>query len=58
LWNVYLPSKAAVPHMIKNGGKSIMNIATIGSVVPDLLRMAYFLCNFYITGQLLEVTGG
>ncbi|MGM9927863.1 MAG: SDR family NAD(P)-dependent oxidoreductase [Bacillus sp. (in: firmicutes)] len=41
LQSVYLPSKAAVPHMIKNGGGSIVNISTIGSVVPDLSRMAY-----------------
>lgn len=41
LQSVYLPCKAAVPHMIKNGGGSIVNISTIGSVVPDLSRMAY-----------------
>lgn len=39
--SVYLPCKAAVPHMIKNGGGSIINISSIGSVVPDLSRMAY-----------------
>lgn len=27
--------------MIKNGGGSIINISSIGSVVPDLSRMAY-----------------
>lgn len=41
LQSVYLPCKAAVPYMIKNGGGSIVNISTIGSVVPDLSRMAY-----------------
>ncbi len=39
--SVYLPCKAAVPHMIKNGGGSIINISSIGSVVPDISRMAY-----------------
>ena len=41
LQSVYLPSKSAVPHMIKNGGGSIVNISTIGSVIPDLSRIAY-----------------
>ncbi|MBD3108336.1 SDR family oxidoreductase [Bacillus sp. AGMB 02131] len=41
LKSVYLPCKAAIPHMIKNGGGSIVNISTIGSVVPDISRMAY-----------------
>lgn len=41
LESVYLPCKAAVPHMIENGGGSIVNISTIGSVNPDLGRIAY-----------------
>ena len=41
LESVYLPCKAAIPHMIKNGGGSIVNISTIGSVVPDVSRIAY-----------------
>ena len=41
LESVYLPCKVAVPHMIKNGGGSIVNISTIGSVNPDLGRVAY-----------------
>lgn len=41
LQSVYLPCKAAVPYMIKNGGGSIVNISSIGSVVPDLSRLAY-----------------
>lgn len=41
LQSVYLPCKAAVPYMIKNGGGSIVNISSIGSVVPDLSRIAY-----------------
>lgn len=41
LQSVYLPCKRVVPHMIKNGGGSIVNISSIGSVVPDLSRMGY-----------------
>lgn len=41
LQSVYLPSKEAIPHMIKNGGGSIINISTIGSIIPDLSRVAY-----------------
>ena len=41
LQSVYLPSKEAIPYMIKNGGGSIINISTIGSVIPDLSRVAY-----------------
>lgn len=39
--SVYLSSKAAIPHMIQAGGGSIVNISSIGSVVPDLSRLAY-----------------
>lgn len=39
--SVYLPCKAAIPYMEKCRGGSIVNISTIGSVVPDLSRMAY-----------------
>ncbi|MEG2339068.1 MAG: SDR family NAD(P)-dependent oxidoreductase [Clostridium sp.] len=39
--SVYLTSKRAIPHMIKNGGGSIVNISSIGGVVPDLSRIAY-----------------
>ena len=41
LKSVYLPCKAVVPYMIKNGGGSIINISTIGSIVPDLGRLGY-----------------
>lgn len=41
LRSVYLPSKAAIPVMVKNGGGSIVNISSIGSVIPDLSRVAY-----------------
>ena len=39
--SVYLPSKAAIPHMIKNGGGSIVNISSIGAILPDVSRLAY-----------------
>ncbi|PWX44953.1 oxidoreductase [Clostridium perfringens] len=39
--SVYLTSKRVVPYMIKNGGGSIINISSVGSVIPDLSRMAY-----------------
>lgn len=38
---VYSISKNAVPHMIKNGGGSIVNISSIGGVIPDVSRIAY-----------------
>ncbi|MEG0371395.1 MAG: SDR family NAD(P)-dependent oxidoreductase [Clostridium sp.] len=41
LKSVYLPCKAVVPHMVSNGGGSIINISSIGSIVPDLGRIGY-----------------
>lgn len=41
LQSVYLPCKTAIPHMIKSGGGSIVNISSIGSIIPDLSRIAY-----------------
>ena len=41
LRSVYLPSKAVIPIMAKNGGGSIVNISSIGSILPDLSRTAY-----------------
>lgn len=41
LQSVYLPCKAVVSHMVKTGGGSIINISSIGSVIPDLSRIAY-----------------
>ena len=40
LKSVYLPSKAAVPLMAKNGGGSIINIGSVGGLYPDLSRTA------------------
>lgn len=39
--SVYLSCKATIPHMIKTGGGSIVNISTIGSIIPDISRIAY-----------------
>ena len=39
--SVYLPSKAAIPYMIKNGSGSIVNISSIGAILPDVSRLAY-----------------
>lgn len=41
LKSVYLPCKATIPSMIEKGGGSIINISSIGSVVPDLARIGY-----------------
>ncbi len=40
LQSVYLACRYAVPHMMQSGG-SIINISSIGSLVPDLSRLAY-----------------
>lgn len=39
--SVYLTSKRVIPYMIENGGGSIINISSVGSIVPDLSRTAY-----------------
>ena len=39
--SVYLTCKAALPAMIKQGGGSIINVSSIGSIVPDLSRLGY-----------------
>lgn len=37
----YSACKAAIPSMIERGGGSIVNISSIGSVSPDLMRFSY-----------------
>ena len=41
LGSVYRISKLVVPHMINNGGGSIVNISSIGGSVPDISRIGY-----------------
>lgn len=41
LKSVYIPSKTAIPYMIKSGGGSIVNISSVGGKYPDVTRTAY-----------------
>lgn len=41
LGSVYRISRLTVPHMIKNGGGSIVNISSIGGIIPDVTRIGY-----------------
>ena len=39
--SVFISSQAAIPHMKENGGGSIINISSIGGIVPDISQIAY-----------------
>lgn len=41
LGSVYLASQAVLPHMEKNGGGSIINISSIGGLIPDISQISY-----------------
>ena len=41
LGSVYRLSKLVIPHMIRNGGGSIINISSIGGLIPDVTRLGY-----------------
>lgn len=41
LESVFMTSQAAIPYMKKNGGGSIINISSIGGLVPDISQIAY-----------------
>lgn len=41
LASVFLSSQAVIPHMAKNGGGSIINISSVGGIVPDISQIAY-----------------
>lgn len=41
LASVFLTTQAVLPHMKKNGGGSIINISSIGGLVPDISQIAY-----------------
>ena len=41
LASVFISSQAVIPHMAANGGGSIINISSIGGLVPDISQVAY-----------------
>lgn len=41
LGSVYRLCKLTVPHMVKSGGGSIVNISSIGGLIPDITRIGY-----------------
>lgn len=41
LRSVFLASQAAVRHMAEQGGGSIINISSVGGIVPDISQIAY-----------------
>lgn len=41
LASVFISCQAAIPHMKKNGGGSIINISSIGGMIPDIARIGY-----------------
>ena len=41
LRSVYMASQAAANHMAKQGGGSIINISSVGGLVPDISQIAY-----------------
>ncbi|WP_066714765.1 7alpha-hydroxysteroid dehydrogenase [Clostridium sp. Marseille-P299] len=41
LASVFLTSQAVIPHMAANGGGSIINISSIGGIIPDISQIAY-----------------
>lgn len=41
LRSVYMASQAAIKHMAAHGGGSIINISSIGGLVPDISQIAY-----------------
>ncbi|WP_283698613.1 SDR family NAD(P)-dependent oxidoreductase [Clostridium perfringens] len=54
--SVYLTNKRTVPYMIKNGGGSIINISSVGSIIPYLSRMAYFVSKSAIDSLTQNIT--
>lgn len=41
LASVFLSTQAVLPHMKKQGGGSIVNISSIGGLIPDISRIGY-----------------
>lgn len=41
LASVFLTSQAVIPYMAENGGGSIINISSIGGLIPDISQISY-----------------
>lgn len=41
LASVFIPSQKVIPIMKENGGGSIVNISSVGAIVPDISRIGY-----------------
>lgn len=41
LGSVYRITKLVIPHMIQGGGGSVVNISSIGGMIPDITRIGY-----------------
>lgn len=41
LGSVYRITKLVIPHMLQSGGGSVINISSIGGLIPDLARIGY-----------------
>lgn len=41
LASVFIPSQKAIEYMSKNGGGSIINISSVGGIVPDISQISY-----------------
>lgn len=41
LSSVFMTSQAVIPHMVSNGGGSIINISSIGGLRPDISQISY-----------------
>ncbi len=58
--SVFVTSQAVANHMKETGGGSIVNISTVGSIVPDIARIAYATSKAAINSltQNIAVHGG
>ncbi len=58
--SVFVTSQAVANHMKETGGGSIINVSTVGSIVPDIARIAYATSKAAINSltQNIAVHGG